>query len=437
MLMPQLRADSDEEKKRQEEIRQAEAQKLSEQREAARLASIEQAKGNQTANNPYIPISDKARAANAELDKTAAARYGKEQYEKNKWQGDGLIFAPAAALMNMFTKKKKISEATESEFGRLTQARAAQKEQRMREHAMKGQTALTKSIDAINSSSTLAGERVSLQEDQQGATAGLQEDQQEHAILMQQDRQDEAAKQKTYQQVHNPDDISKPMGVWQDREGQTWVDEGKGPELYKGTVPPKDFRKWVDDARGGSSAAAKKFEHDKLLTDVNIDPFVNTMREVFGAGKEILNAATGRFDPQRHIGEQQFAGEDSKFYNEVNKIQSGIKRLNFVAAGPLLRDVQEAFGAVGGLNNSVPAMISTYKNAVIPKIIGEARAVGVRSKEEIDAIEKILYEIVDDAEKDYQGEPETDKASMEAELKQLQEEINRDSATNNYDTRTD
>ena len=57
MLMPQLRADSDEEKKRQEEIRQAEAQKLSEQREAARLASIEQAKGNQTANNPYIPIS--------------------------------------------------------------------------------------------------------------------------------------------------------------------------------------------------------------------------------------------------------------------------------------------------------------------------------------------------------------------------------------------
>jgi hypothetical protein len=235
------------------------------------------------------------------------------------------------------------------------------------------------------------------------------------------------------------------MGVWQDREGQTWVDEGKGPELYKGTVPPKDFRKWVDDARGGSSAAAKKFEHDKLLTDVNIDPFVNTMREVFGAGKEILNAATGRFDPQRHIGEQQFAGEDSKFYNEVNKIQSGIKRLNFVAAGPLLqmlgipsnRDVQEAFGAVGGLNNSVPAMISTYKNAVIPKIIGEARAVGVRSKEEIDAIEKILYEIVDDAEKDYQGEPETDKASMEAELKQLQEEINRDSATNNYDTRTD
>ncbi|MBU90820.1 MAG: hypothetical protein CL475_00160 [Acidobacteria bacterium] len=389
-----------------------------------RHAAIAESDANLKKGYAYQPPTPEQKEANKADDQKAAEAYGEEYYEENKWKGHNIPSGVFAWGLNKLTGDKKRAKGTKQKAGEIARERRKTEQDLARNAGMGLAQARAKATGDINAATDLAHQQNLSQDVRIAATAKQGKLGRESTEGLQKSRQAEKRKELVEVFYHDPTDINKSLRLLSNSREELFNGDGTP---YTG---PKNLKKWQDPSTGSRGNAAAKYADEKVLKEVSTIPFMNNFRRVFTAPKDELQAATGSIlDIQTNIAKYGAAGEESTFYNSVQDIQGALGQLTFESVGPLLEklgvnpsntDVKIAFQTAVDKGNNIPALVGVYKRTVIPTIVGKARANGVRSEAEINAIEAELMGIVEQAEKQYMN---TDKPKTRTERKKRIQDI--------------
>ena len=323
---------------------------------------------------------------------------GQKEYSEKKWRGGKGLLGLTAPLLNKFGVGgvQTADEYTDSARTRLTQARDLKNAARERTGLDKYRAAEQGLIDDADIATVLSGRQDSRNK------AGI--DARAAESLLSRNFQATAGSSQEYE-----DKDGKIVNVIELRDGSKWETD----EANKPTIPfdPRGYIPYVPPSAAGSAgtrqaASALKLQEEQQIADVGVDPFTNNLEFLSNQTSDVLQGATGLLDLERAVGKYGLAGEDDPYYNRIQETNNVINALTFESAAPLLdnlgiasdTDVRISFDAAGGENANINTVVGAYKRTVIPTIIGKARARGVRSTEEIDAIEAKLYSYINKME---------------------------------------
>ena len=334
----------------------------------------------------YTPAQPGAAELSAQdaYDEAEALRLGSKRYDKEKWRGTGLLGTPVAALINKIGGKKKQAGFTDTARNRLSKARELSRFESKRT-----------GLDKARGLALGEEARINLQEDQQLHSKATAKEQR--------DWSETAAETKLYWDGTNPNRV---RSFKEDRQGRMWkMTSGGRRRVYPdedGLVP------YQAPSTGSGATRLKQAKRDDLKrqSDAGIRPFIDDMKNLFGAGTQNLKDSMGKLDPSRWRAEFGLYGEDDPRMQEIAELQGTMDRLTFENMVPMLeyftgsksdKELQTAMDTSPGRGSNPLDWITHFERRVIPQVISKARIAGIRSKVEIDALEDELKTMLADA----------------------------------------